>query len=708
MCALRCATGSEESARALLTWGFAASFGRRKRRAAEASGEGISQLGRAVDGLDLIEYGLTLARCGEPVQAMSCWRASAARLERAGLLTAAAGAQLNIAYSLLERGDGSAALGAITKAEALVTRGGELPVWLLQSQRACALSLSGNVVAAVALFREAEIAAADAALPSTVITIDRLDALQRAGASLEVFQSAKGLLETARLRRPERLRVELLAAQAAAQRGEWAVAVALASAARRRAGRIGGDDLDAARAIVTAGEIRIAGGFGRPRSDSILGARRVAARAGDRQVVVRADALAARLGLVAPGAIRRRPDTDPFTWARVLVARLDAAAGAGDGRGVDRQLRALLELRRRTLSRARLPQAPAGALAPFADAAHVAVRHLLTLNDARRIGEVAVNVRLLLAPAARRRAEAFDCGAWVDFVPAGRHLVRLSTAGGLGAARVLGDWSDIVAQCSAVRTARRLDLRRPGPSPATGAAVERLDRVLLDGVGDLPDPLSVSVFGGLLRAPWSALPSLRAWGWSIALPAAIPAAPPAAPRTVTALVGPGVPNGDAEAARVTGAYPASWARSVHRATRGALAAALEHSAIVHVAAHAAKRGDDPLLSWLEADDGRVTTTDLARMTVGSRCVVLSSCDAAAPAGDLSAGLVAPAAALVAAGAPSVIAAMDPIEHGCTEAFVAAVHARLAVGDDPRDALARGRSGVAAATKTDMFLALTGW
>jgi CHAT domain-containing protein len=112
---------------------------------------------------------------------------------------------------------------------------------------------------------------------------------------------------------------------------------------------------------------------------------------------------------------------------------------------------------------------------------------------------------------------------------------------------------------------------------------------------------------------------------------------------------------------------------------------------VHVIAHAGRRGDDPTLSWLDLAGSRLTAADLARARIESRCVVLSACDAAAPAGDTAAGLISPASSLVGAGARAVIAATEPVGHGDVHALLERLHAGLAAGAPPHRALHDARA-----------------
>jgi CHAT domain-containing protein len=135
-------------------------------------------------------------------------------------------------------------------------------------------------------------------------------------------------------------------------------------------------------------------------------------------------------------------------------------------------------------------------------------------------------------------------------------------------------------------------------------------------------------------------------------------------------------------------------------------AALGRRGIVHIAAHAGRRGDDPLLSWIELAGGALSNGTLVSEEVRAGCVVLSACEAAAAAGDVSAGIVTPAAIIVRRGATSVIAATDPVHHDHAEELMDALHGLLAQGLSAPLALARARAAQAANPAATSFLCLT--
>jgi CHAT domain-containing protein len=134
--------------------------------------------------------------------------------------------------------------------------------------------------------------------------------------------------------------------------------------------------------------------------------------------------------------------------------------------------------------------------------------------------------------------------------------------------------------------------------------------------------------------------------------------------------------------------------------------ALGGRGIVHIAAHAGRRGDDPLLSWIELAGGALSNAALVSEPVRASCVVLSACEAAAAAGDVSAGIVTPAAIIVRRGAKAVIAATDPVHHDHAEELMDELHGQLARSVPAPVALARARAAQAANPASTSFVCLT--
>jgi len=157
---------------------------------------------------------------------------------------------------------------------------------------------------------------------------------------------------------------------------------------------------------------------------------------------------------------------------------------------------------------------------------------------------------------------------------------------------------------------------------------------------------------------------------------------------VTLVAGPGLPGADAECRAIARLYrPAARRLAGARATAGNVMAALEHSDLVHIAAHGRFRADSPLFSSMLLTDGPLTIYDLERLQGVTATVILAACDtavAAVQAGDEPLGT---AATLVGLGVGSVIAPVMAVPDGQTVAFMVALHRRLRAGDRPSAALA---------------------
>jgi CHAT domain-containing protein len=168
--------------------------------------------------------------------------------------------------------------------------------------------------------------------------------------------------------------------------------------------------------------------------------------------------------------------------------------------------------------------------------------------------------------------------------------------------------------------------------------------------------------------------------------------------------GPGLAAGRQEVQRLAEQYREPVLLTDGAATAERVLACLDGARLAHVAAHGTLRSDSPLFSALELDDGPLTVYDLERLARAPHRVILSSCSSAVgtPTGaDELLGLVS---AFVALGSVGVLASVVPVEDPAAVPFMvelhrrlhagdglpaAHLHARTAVEDDPRVALAAG-------------------
>ncbi|MFO1328296.1 MAG: CHAT domain-containing protein [Rubrivivax sp.] len=162
--------------------------------------------------------------------------------------------------------------------------------------------------------------------------------------------------------------------------------------------------------------------------------------------------------------------------------------------------------------------------------------------------------------------------------------------------------------------------------------------------------------------------------------------PRAARRVLAFGYAPQLPHVATEAARVAARFPDGRAYIGDAATLSALSGQATNADLLHLACHARFRGDNPMFSALHLADGALTAEAVERLQLPACTVVLSACDtalAAPDAGDDRVGLVR---AFFVAGAARVLASLWPVDDALTEVFMQRLHAALAAGRAPAEAL----------------------
>jgi tetratricopeptide (TPR) repeat protein len=242
----------------------------------------------------------------------------------------------------------------------------------------------------------------------------------------------------------------------------------------------------------------------------------------------------------------------------------------------------------------------------------------------------------------------------------------------------------------AARGSHRLDLTEIG---------RRLEVNLLgDSVRLLRGGPVVVVPNGKLHAvPWSMMPSLRdrptavtpsASAWLRARRVARPEE-----NRVVLVGGPRLLTGGAEVRHLVTQYPDAVVLGDGGATADKVMAAMDGAWLVHMAAHGTFRGDSPLFSAIELDDGPLTVYDLERLKQAPYRVVLSSCSSAvgvAVGADELLGLVS---ALIALGSAGVVASVVQVNDPATVPLMTALHEHLRAGADLAGALTLARHAV---------------
>ena len=332
------------------------------------------------------------------------------------------------------------------------------------------------------------------------------------------------------------------------------------------------------------------------------------------------------------------------------------------------------------------------------------------LERERRRLEAAVRQRVLHTPAiASGQAESFRTVDLLDEL-GDTDLIELTDVDGqLHAVVVSGGRLRLVhvgpTQAAVHALAHALfALRREG----TGRGTHRLDlaeigrRLEVNLLGESVrllrgGPLVVVPTGKLHAVPWGLMPSLRDRATAVTPSASAWLRARRAPRPeedrVVLVGGPRLLTGDAEVRHLVTRYPDATVLADGDATADRVMAAMDGAWLVHMAAHGTFRGDSPLFSAIELDDGPLTVYDLERLKQAPYRVVLSSCSSAigvAVGADELLGLVS---ALIALGSAGVVASVVPVNDPATVPLMTALHDHLRAGSDLAGALTLARHAV---------------
>ena len=226
------------------------------------------------------------------------------------------------------------------------------------------------------------------------------------------------------------------------------------------------------------------------------------------------------------------------------------------------------------------------------------------------------------------------------------------------------------------------------------AGLARLDALLLAPLRVGDGPLVLSASGSLVLLPWTLLPSRRGRS-TVVTPGAEAWLRPrhtgrdhrrARPRVV-AVAGPGLTRAEEEAELVRRTWPSARLLRRDRASTAAVADALGHADVVHVAAHGSHQQDSPLFSSLRLADGPLFAYELDAGGVPAPCVALSACEAGLATlrpGDEGLGFTS---VLLHLGSVSVLAGVARVGDEVAARVMARVHQGLAGGAPSAQALA---------------------
>lgn len=345
------------------------------------------------------------------------------------------------------------------------------------------------------------------------------------------------------------------------------------------------------------------------------------------------------------------------------------------------------------LRRARADSAGAPSDARLREAVVVAEGDLRSRSWANRSGSVAASETLTparLRETARSRATTVvvcvprGSAAWAVVLD-GRstRLVRLGDEEELG--RLVQETHGDLAASAVLPTDHPL---RAVVEGSLSARIDALCATLIEPLGLSTKPLLVVPSKVLTGVPWSALvegpvsvsPTASSWatgGRVVADP------------VIAALAGPDLDG----AARESGEVLDTWGAAPGPST---LAEALATCDLVHVAAHGTHRGDNPLFSSLQLDEGVVVAHELESAQIRASHVVLSACEvgrASHRPGDQPLGLTA---TLLAAGVACVVAPVAPVGDKVARIAMGRYHRGLVAGLDAATALAEATAGTPAA------------
>ncbi|GAA1860944.1 CHAT domain-containing protein [Microbacterium koreense] len=265
------------------------------------------------------------------------------------------------------------------------------------------------------------------------------------------------------------------------------------------------------------------------------------------------------------------------------------------------------------------------------------------------------------------------------------------------------DW----ARVSALLDGLRADLDVSASvrnAPMARIVQESLSERLADLSRALVEPLAASVPGvgrivvtvpGVLAGlPWAMLPALRGVPLTIASSVsrwvADTSVPRAHPLRAAFAAGPYVARAGEEVTRGAAAWKRPITLRGDTATVAAVTDAASRSDVLHVAAHGRHAADNPLFSGIELADGTLFGYDVDLIPDVPTTVILSACEVGRSSVRWGEEAVGMTRVWLHAGARCVMAAPVVVADDAACELLSAVHAGLAAGDAPANALARAQ------------------
>jgi hypothetical protein len=316
----------------------------------------------------------------------------------------------------------------------------------------------------------------------------------------------------------------------------------------------------------------------------------------------------------------------------------------------------------------------------------------------------AAELRTVTATAWDDAARALDAETTLVeyFVGTSEVLAFVATHTGVGVERLAGGREDVRRLIARMRH----ELDRPelarGDAPATDASKERAEAALAELHDRLLAPLLPGITGARLvivpHGELHAVPfaALGRGGRALLDDREVVTAPSTAAylRCLAAgragQGGPvllGVPDAEApglgaEVERLGASLSGARVFVGPAATREVLQRQVAGAPVIHLAAHAEYRSDDPMLSSLRLGDGWLTLADIYRLRLPPAVVVLSGCATGCSPGNEKDDLFGLLRGLLHAGAAAVVSSLWRTTDAVTSEFLGRFHAELARTDSP--------------------------